>query len=113
MVAERKPEPEGGLEPIDRRAEPRTKDATLSALIEPDPFRPGEDRARIRSVNIPVWAIIGYLRALGPTITADSIAQTAQDFDITKRDVEAAVAYYVEHRESIDLRLKINAAAVA
>lgn len=113
MVAAKKsmPEPEGRDE--------RAVSAQLSRLknwqdlIERDPNLPGEDRARVRDSGIAVWAIVGYLRALGPEISHDTITQAAHDFKVPLNEIAAAVAYYFEHRDAIDARLKINAAAVA
>ena len=75
-------------------------------VIEPDPHRPGVDRARLIGYGIPVWAIIGHLKGLD-----GNVAQTAMDYAIPESAVCAALAYYGEHRRDIDARLEINAAA--
>lgn len=82
-------------------------------LIGQDPHRPGEDRVRVLGPGIAVWAIVGHLRALGDEFTPESIARAADDFKIPVTAVTAALAYYLEHREAIDARLTVNAAAVA
>lgn len=82
-------------------------------LIADDPNLPGEDRARVLEANIAVWAIIGYLRALGPEFTTDTIKRAADAFNVPIAAIATAMAYYLEHREAIDARLKVNAAAVA
>ena len=87
--------------------------ADWRSRIVPDKQRPGDDRVRVTPPGIAVWALIGYLKAISPHFTADSIAQTAMDYDVSVDTVTAAVAYYEEHPEAIDARLAANAAAVA
>ena len=82
-------------------------------LVGPDPNRPGPDRARLSEHGIAVWAIIGYLKALGDEITPETIAKTAEDYGLPISAVTVALAYYDEQRAAIDTRLAINAAAVA
>jgi uncharacterized protein (DUF433 family) len=82
-------------------------------LIVPDPHRPGADRVRLAEYGIAVWAIVGYLQALGDDITPETIAKTADDYRIPVTAVTTALAYYGEHRQAIDTRLAINANAVA
>jgi uncharacterized protein (DUF433 family) len=86
---------------------------TWRDLVVPDPNRPGPDRARIADPGIAVWAIIGYLRALAPEFTSETIAKTAVDHDARIESITAAIAYYDENREAIDSRLALNEAAVA
>ena len=81
-------------------------------LVGPDPNRPGPDRARLMEHGIAVWAIIGYLQAIGDEITHETIAKTAEDYLVPVTAVTVALAYYDEHRAAIDTRLAINAAAV-
>jgi hypothetical protein len=82
-------------------------------LVVPDPNRPGPDRWRVMPNSIAVWAIVGHLQALGDEFTANTIAQTADDFRVPISAVTTALAYYEENREAIDTLLAINAAAVA
>ncbi len=81
-------------------------------MVGPDPNRPGPDRARLLEYGISVWAIIGYLQAIGDEITPEAIAKTAEDYLVPVTAVTVALAYYDEHRAAIDTRLAINAAAV-
>lgn len=77
----------------------------IARWIERDPRRPGPEEARLRDAKIAIWAIIGYLR------TVDGDRRHAADaYGIPPEAVEAAVAYYQEHRESLDARLAANAA---
>lgn len=51
-----------------------------------------------------MWAIIGYLRGY-------DIDQTAADYEVPRAAVEAALAYYAQHRATIDAWLTLNDAA--
>src|SRR3712207_3920226 len=82
----------------------------LRRMVGPDPKRPGPDRARLIEEGIPVWAIIGYVPAVGgdadPLDSAPAtIAQVARVYGISPRAVVAALRYYAEHRAAIDIRL--------
>ena len=82
-------------------------------VIGPDPHRPGKSRARLLDPGIPVWSIVGYLRALEPEFSATSIDGAAGAFDVPVSTVTAAVAYYLEHRDAIDAVLTLHADVVA
>lgn len=60
--------------------------------------------ARLRKYGVHVWALIGYLRAVG-----DNVDQVAADYEVPRAAVEAAIAYYQRHRANIDARLILNA----
>ncbi len=90
----------------------------LKRMIGPDKHRPGLARARLIAEQIPVWAIVGYVGAVAGTtdpvaITDEAIAQVANDYDISREAVQAALLYYSEHRSAIDALLEANAAALA
>lgn len=90
----------------------------LKRMVGPDKHRPGPDRARLITEQIPVWAIIGYIGALAGTTEPDAIsdevlAQAAVAYDISHSAVQAAILYYREHRAAIDTLLEANAAARA
>lgn len=87
--------------------------ANWRELVGPDPNRPGEDRWRLLRPDISVWAIIGHLPGGNSQITSESLRQTADDYAISEEDVAVAIAYYREHREAIDARLKVNEMAVS
>lgn len=78
----------------------------VSRHIELHPHRPGTAHARLKERGIPVWAIIGHLAM----VEGDS-AQTATDYVVPQEAVEAAIAYYHQHRDVIDARLAANRAA--
>lgn len=71
-------------------------------LPQPDYFQ-DVDRLRLRESGISVWALVGYLRA-----TNGGIRQTAQDYNISRREVLAAVAVYERHKDIFDARLLLN-----
>lgn len=73
--------------------------------VEIDPARPGPANARLKEYGIHVWALIGHL----PAAQGD-IGQVARDYHIPVDAVRAALAFYAEHRETIDARLEANAA---
>jgi uncharacterized protein (DUF433 family) len=79
----------------------------IARWIEPSPYLPGVDEARIRETGVPVWALIGYLPAVG-----DDPARVAHDYELPVEAVQAALAYYRKHRPAIDARLAQNAGTV-
>ena len=74
---------------------------------------------------MPVWAIIGALvltdnpaenqmvlsdEAVVPLLGDEQvIEQVARDYDVSREAVEAAIAYYRQHKPLIDARLLANA----
>lgn len=82
-----------------------TTQELIARWIEPDPRRPGPAEARLRDAKVAVWAIIGYLQMVG-----EDRRRAAAAYDIPLEAVEAAVAYYREHRAAVDARLAANAA---
>jgi uncharacterized protein (DUF433 family) len=78
--------------------------ALIARHVEPDPYRPYPEEARLVDSGVSVWAIIGYL----PTVDGD-IDQAAEDYDLHPDAVRAALAYYQVHRTLIDARLAANA----
>ncbi len=62
--------------------------------------------ARVRSIGVRVWAVIGAYLA-----NQKSIERTADYYSISEPEVRAAVAYYKQHRALIDAKLLLNDAA--
>jgi uncharacterized protein (DUF433 family) len=58
--------------------------------------------------EIPVWAIIGQLKALNW-----DVQRVANDYDVSEDSVTAAVDYYRKHAAAIDARLQANLPAPA
>ena len=76
----------------------------ITRWIEPHPWKGGAAEARLKDSKISVWAIVGHLGG-----DDGDVRQAADDYDIPVEAVEAAVAYYREHRAVIDDRLAANA----
>jgi len=81
-----------------------TDDELIARWIEPNPHKGGKDEARLKRYAISVWAIAGELQAPGV-----GVAELARDFDVPGEAIEAAAAYYRQHKCLIDNRLRANA----
>lgn len=75
----------------------------IARWIEPHPPKRSAAEARLKGSMISVWAMIGQLRA-----TDRDVPRVAKDYNIPLEAVEAALAYYEEHRAIIDDRLAAN-----
>jgi uncharacterized protein (DUF433 family) len=93
----------------DQATAPHTIDAAaleedlVARWIIENPNRPGADDVWLRDFGVPVWALIGHLRATG-----GSTAEVAVDYEVPVEAVNAALAYYELHRSLIDERLAAN-----
>lgn len=92
--------------------------AKLRRMVGPDVHRPGSARYRLLEEQIPIWAIIGHLKAIAaatdqPHFVEEVIVQTAAEYDVRREAVLAALLYYEEHRGAIDALLEANEAALA
>ena len=76
----------------------------IARYIEPSPNGLGSHDARALPALVPVWALIGHYLATGqdPNVVA-------HDYDLPLESVQAALAYYDQHRTAIDGWLAINA----
>lgn len=90
------------LPPADHVAEDLSDDELIDRYIVRNPHQMGHDRAKT-VYGVSVWALVGYLRGEGQTV-----AQTADDYDLPEVAVRAALAYYRANRALIDARLLIN-----
>lgn len=81
--------------------------ALIARWIVQHPQR-GSAEARLADSGTPVWAIIGYLRAVG----GDRVRASA-DYEVEPDAVDAAVAYYDRFPYQIDARLEANAEITA
>jgi uncharacterized protein (DUF433 family) len=80
----------------------------IARYIEPNPNRPGADEARIVGYGVSVWTLVAYLDAVG-----GDEARVASDYGLPLEAVQAAIAYYSQHREAIDARNAANLASAA
>jgi uncharacterized protein (DUF433 family) len=77
-----------------------TDQELIERYIEQDPYRPGSNGARLRDYGVSVWALIAYYQA-----AEGDINRVAADYELPPEAVEAALAYYRQHKESIDVRI--------
>jgi uncharacterized protein (DUF433 family) len=73
------------------------KQTVEQQIVVPDYRSPAD--ARLKDSGVSVWAIVLYYQAAG------SIDEVARDYDISPDVVEAALAYYADHRTLIDARI--------
>lgn len=91
-------------------SEPTTQlddDQLIATYVEQHPNRPWVEEARVVGFAVPVWALVGHYFGVG-----GQVDQVAQDYDLPKEAVLAALAYYRRHRACIDARLEANAAPI-
>jgi uncharacterized protein (DUF433 family) len=79
------------------------KECLIEQYIEQDPSRPGRYNARLKDYGVHVWALISYLQ-----VVDWDVERTAHDYDVPREAVEAALAYYREHKDIIDARIEAN-----
>ena len=79
--------------------------ALIKRYVEPNPHRPGVEDARLVHYGVPVWALVGHYHAVGR-----DAAQVAEDYELPRAAVDAALAYYSKHKAVIDARIAANAA---
>lgn len=80
----------------------------IDRWIEQNPRKPWEAEARIVTTGTSVWALVGYMAA-----AENDLSRVAADYHLPEDAVEAALAYYRQHRQAIDCRLAENAAYAA
>jgi uncharacterized protein (DUF433 family) len=77
----------------------------IAEHIEQNPSLPGAADVRIRGHGVPVWALIGQHEATGRDAAA-----VARAYRIPRAAMDAALAYYRQHRAVIQARIDANAA---
>jgi uncharacterized protein (DUF433 family) len=82
-----------------------TEDEMIQFYIEPNPWRPGVEEARLAKLGVPVWALVAHFHAL-----ADDAEQVARDYDLRPEALQAALAYYRRNKAAIEARIAANAA---
>lgn len=75
----------------------------IAEYIELNPHKPWRDEARLKDSGIAVWALIGYLPAVG-----GDVDQVAADYEISREAMDAALAYYRRNKAIIDARIEAN-----
>jgi uncharacterized protein (DUF433 family) len=79
-----------------------TDEELIEQHIMPDPGM-GRAEARMRRTGTHVWALIGYLRG-----AERDPADLAAAYELTREEIDAALAYYRRYRAYIDARLLLN-----
>ena len=64
----------------------------------------GGGRGAHRGYGVPVWALLGYYRAVN-----GDLSRVATDYDLPEDAVRAALAHYRRHQKELDARLLANA----
>jgi uncharacterized protein (DUF433 family) len=80
-------------------------DPLILKHIALDPDWDSEADARIKGYGMNVWALIGEYKAIG-----GDIEEVATAYRVPVEVVQAALAYYHEHKDAIDCRLAANMA---
>lgn len=80
----------------------------IDTYVEENPYKPGADDVRLKEYGVPVWALIGYWKLVGDRPVSVNIVADA--YDVPREAIEAAIAYYEQHRCAIDTRLAANEA---
>jgi uncharacterized protein (DUF433 family) len=80
----------------------------IARYIEENPAKPGPADARLIGYGVPVWALIGYLPAVG-----HRARRVAADYDLPVEAVEAALAFYKRYQAVIEARIAANRVAAA
>ena len=62
----------------------------------------GPAYVRLAEYGTPVWALIGYLNAVG------DVQQVIRDYDISEEAMRAALAFYRQYQAHIDGRILLN-----
>jgi uncharacterized protein (DUF433 family) len=65
----------------------------------------GRADARLKDYGVPVWALVGQLRATGYDLD-----ELAESYLVPREAVDAAMAYYRQNKKYIDARLLLNSA---
>ncbi len=71
--------------------------------LDTDRYPSGRADARLREYGVPVWALVGYLR-----VVDNDVDRVAEDYELPREAVEAALAYYRRNQAYIDARLLLN-----
>ncbi len=91
---------------VTKQSQTRRDEELIAQYIAPHPTKQGADQAIIAGHGVSVWAVIGYLHG-----TSESMPNVAADYDLPVEAMEAAMAYYQQHKALIDSRIAVNDAA--
>jgi uncharacterized protein (DUF433 family) len=74
--------------------------ALIERWIRPHPYQAGPGDVVLAESSVPVYAIIGQL-----PVYKGNLDQVADDYEVPREAVEAALAYHRRHRAVIDARI--------
>jgi uncharacterized protein (DUF433 family) len=83
-------------------------DELIAKYIVSNPYRPGLADAVLAEYGVSVWALVGAIILAGST--ADEVAE---GYAVPREAVDAALAYYQQHRSVINARIAANNVGVA
>jgi uncharacterized protein (DUF433 family) len=78
----------------------------IERYIETPAAPPATNGAALRDYGVSVWALVAYYQAAG-----GDLKRVAADYHLPPEAVEAALAFYRQHRASIDARIAAHDAA--
>ncbi len=78
------------------------KAALIERYIARDPRNPGLYDSRLPDYGVAVWAIISRFE----TVNGGDLDEAAADYDLPREAVEAALAFYEQHKCAIDARIE-------
>ncbi len=81
----------------------RNWDDLIARYIDTNPYRPGIADAILAEYGVPVWALVGAIRIAGATPD-----EVTEGYEVPREAVDAALAYYRQHRPVIDARIAAN-----
>ncbi len=79
-------------------------DELMARYIETDPNWPSPETARIVGHGAHVWALIGYMK----NAVGGDADRTAEDYDLPREAMDAALAYYRRNRRLIDAIIELK-----
>ena len=84
-----------------------SEEQLIRRYVDPkwDRYPGGRAHARLRDFGVPVWALVGHLRAVG-----NDVDRVALDYELPREAVDAALAFYRRNKELIDARILLNTA---
>jgi uncharacterized protein (DUF433 family) len=78
----------------------------IARWIDPDPSGGGPHEARLKKYGVSVWVMAAYWQD-----GTEDIDPVMHAYRLPREAAEAALAYYRQHRYSIDARIALNDAA--
>ncbi len=74
-----------------------TDDELIARYLEPNPYKLGKANYRLLESGMAMWVFAGRLEAAN-----HDLAQIAWEYEISPAQIDAALAFYEQHRAAID-----------